>query len=227
MSQAKRARLGCHGTGVKLAGSGMAAMSALCGPWPISPAANPANPAPSSKKSSRWAAGTSLAEGFPHMSTNWARRDSVPRSLISRRTSSRFCGRSLNVGPFLSLFPSNPECPGPLPFAGRFPGQPELHDLDGDAQRQPVLFFEVETRQLLDAGQPLAQRVRVGVDGPGRPHDVPAALQVHLERLEELGTPALVVLHQPVEPFLLAVPDAVLGVDHVAVGAEVLVGVHA
>ena len=33
-SHANRARLGCHGTGVKLAGSGIAAMSGSCGPCP-------------------------------------------------------------------------------------------------------------------------------------------------------------------------------------------------
>ena len=73
MSQAKRATVGSHGTGVKLARSGMAAMSGSLGTWPISPAAKPAKPAPSVTRSSRFAAGTSFALGRAYMSTNCAK----------------------------------------------------------------------------------------------------------------------------------------------------------
>ena len=73
MSQAKRARFGCHGTGVKLARSGIAAMSGSLGTWPISPAANPAKPAPSVDEVVEVRGGMSFALGRAYMSTNWAK----------------------------------------------------------------------------------------------------------------------------------------------------------
>ena len=51
----------------------MAAMSGSLGTWPISPAANPAKPAPSVTRSSRFAAGNSFALGRAYMSTNCAK----------------------------------------------------------------------------------------------------------------------------------------------------------
>src|SRR6201996_9035033 len=94
-SQANRATLGRQGRMVSVDGSGMATMSGSCGPWPMSPAAKPANPAPSSSRSSRWWAGTSLALGLPCMSTNWANRNSIPLSAAMRRTSSAVWGASV------------------------------------------------------------------------------------------------------------------------------------
>ena len=73
MSHAKRARVGSHGTGVKLVRSGIAARSGSLGSCPMSPAANPAKPAPSDTSSSRLAAGTSFALGRACMSTNCAK----------------------------------------------------------------------------------------------------------------------------------------------------------
>src|ERR1700722_14807479 len=95
MSQASRATVGRHGRIVSVVGSGTAIMSGSSGPWPMSPAANPANPAPSVSRSSRWWAGTSFALGLPCMSTNWANRNSIPLSLTIRRTSSSFWGASV------------------------------------------------------------------------------------------------------------------------------------
>ena len=46
-SQAKRATSGRQGRCVSERTSGIAAMSGSCGPWPMSPAAKPAKPAPS------------------------------------------------------------------------------------------------------------------------------------------------------------------------------------
>ena len=86
-SQAKRAISGFHGNGVSERGSGIAAMSGSCGPWPMSPAANPANPAPSSNSPSRCSIGTSLAFGLPCMSTNWAKTNSTPWSVSWVRSS--------------------------------------------------------------------------------------------------------------------------------------------
>ena len=51
-SQAKRTSSGCHGTRVYEDVSGTASMSGEAGVWPIGPAAKPANPAPSSSRSS-------------------------------------------------------------------------------------------------------------------------------------------------------------------------------
>src|SRR5918996_2284156 len=63
----------------------------------MSPAAKPANPAPSETSSSRWCAGTSLAFGLPFSSTNWAKKNSTPRSFATRLTSSTLCGASARV----------------------------------------------------------------------------------------------------------------------------------
>src|SRR6185437_10770283 len=93
--QAKRATVGRHGRMVSVVTSGMAIMSGSSGPWPMSPAANPAKPAPSVSRSSRWWAGTSFALGLPCMSTNCANRNSMPLSLTILRTSSSLRGGSI------------------------------------------------------------------------------------------------------------------------------------
>src|SRR3954463_4265611 len=92
MSHAIRATPGFHGSGGKERTSGIAARSGSLGPWPISPAANPANPAPSSISPSRCVAGTSLAFGLPCMSTNWANRNSTSLASMYLRTSSSDSG---------------------------------------------------------------------------------------------------------------------------------------
>ena len=66
----------------------MAAMSGSLGTCPISPAAKPAKPAPSVTRSSRFWTGTSFALGRAYMSTNCAKKNSIPRSFASRRMSS-------------------------------------------------------------------------------------------------------------------------------------------
>ncbi len=87
-SQAKRTSSGCHGTRVYEDVSGTASMSGEAGVWPIGPAAKPANPAPSSSRSSMAWTGISLAFGLPCISTNWARKNSIPSSFARLRTSS-------------------------------------------------------------------------------------------------------------------------------------------
>src|SRR6185312_1978718 len=52
----------------------------------MSPAAKPANPAPSTAMSSTWVEGTSLALGMPLISTKEQRKNSSPSSIL-RRTS--------------------------------------------------------------------------------------------------------------------------------------------
>src|SRR5829696_1520314 len=94
MSHANRATSGFHGSTVRLDRSGIAIMSGSCGPWPMSPAAKPAKPAPSDTRSSRWCAGTSFAFGLPFSSTNWAKKNSTPRSFTTFLTSSTLCGAS-------------------------------------------------------------------------------------------------------------------------------------
>ena len=68
--------------------SGIAIRSGLSGVWPMSPAAKPAKPAPSASRPSSCCAGTSFALGFACMSTNCAKRNSIPSSATARRTSS-------------------------------------------------------------------------------------------------------------------------------------------
>src|SRR5436305_5434151 len=130
----------------------MAARSGLWGPCPISPAANPANPAPSANRSSTWLAGTSFALGFPYISTNWANRNSIPRALISFLTSSSDAGASPIDSPSLLSR-----------LTRRAAHEPKLHDLHGDGQRQPVLALQIEAGQPFDPRQALAQGVRVDV----------------------------------------------------------------
>ena len=78
MSQANRARPGLNGTGVYDRISGIAIMSGDAGDCPIGPAANPANPRPSPTNPSQFDIGTSFADGFAFMSTNWAKKNSIP-----------------------------------------------------------------------------------------------------------------------------------------------------
>src|SRR5256885_11558310 len=58
----------------------MAIMSGDAGVWPIGPAANPAKPAPSLTRPSKFDMGTSFADGLAFMSTNWAKKNSIPSS---------------------------------------------------------------------------------------------------------------------------------------------------
>src|SRR6185312_12513347 len=58
----------------------MAIMSGDAGVWPIGPAANPAKPAPSLTSPSKFDMGTSFADGLAFMSTNWAKKNSIPSS---------------------------------------------------------------------------------------------------------------------------------------------------
>src|SRR5579871_3012391 len=63
-------------------------MSGEAGVWPIGPAANPAKPAPSLTMPSKFDIGTSLADGLACMSTNWAKKNSIPSASACRRTCS-------------------------------------------------------------------------------------------------------------------------------------------
>ena len=80
MSQANRASPGLNGTLVYVRRSGIAIMSGDAGVCPIGPAAKPANPAPSLTRPSKFDIGTSLADGFACMSTNCAKKNSIPSS---------------------------------------------------------------------------------------------------------------------------------------------------
>src|SRR3954452_11153063 len=63
-------------------------MSGEAGVCPIGPAAKPANPAPSVTRLSKFDAGTSFADGFACMSTNCAKKNSIPSFSARRRISS-------------------------------------------------------------------------------------------------------------------------------------------
>src|SRR5271154_4415971 len=79
---------GRHGAGMYEERSGMAKMSGDDGVWPIEPAANPANPAPSDISPSMAETGTILAHGLPCKSTNIAKRNSTPSRLVAAINSS-------------------------------------------------------------------------------------------------------------------------------------------
>ena len=105
---ARRARPGLNGTFVYDDGSGIAATSGDAGVWPIGPAANPANPAPSSIIESKFWIGTSFAFGLPCMSTNCAKKNSMPSSCARWRSSSVVVG-----APPAAMFPA--PCSPPTP----------------------------------------------------------------------------------------------------------------
>ena len=69
-------------------------------------------------------------------------------------------------------------------------------ELERHLQQQPVGVARVEARELLDAPQPLAQRVGVDVERLRRRADVAALAQELLERMQELRIPAPIVLGQ-------------------------------
>ena len=152
-------------------------MSGSLGTWPISPAAKPAKPAPSSTRSSRLAAGTSFALGRAYMSTNCAKKNSMPRSSDRRSdlVEPRLVRRAIQSPPrrsgtILSPLPRGGDgrflhgsrggsCVGVA--APSACAQPD--DLDGDLDHQPVLAREGRAGELPDPAQPLAERVRVDV----------------------------------------------------------------
>ena len=86
---------GRHGAGMYELRSGMARMSGDDGVWPMGPAANPANPAPSAISPSMAETGTILAQGLPCMSTNMAKRNSTPSRSIASLSSSAVVGGGL------------------------------------------------------------------------------------------------------------------------------------
>ena len=94
--------------------------------------------------------------------------------------------------------------------------------LDRQLQRQQIVRVELEPGQLLDPGEPLAQRVRVDVQRPRALDHRSAFCQVALERVEQRGSALGVVGDQQVD----GAPHPVVGrvlrgdVDEVAVGAE-------
>src|SRR5690349_19202584 len=71
-------------------------MSGEAGDWPIGPAANPAKPAPSVTRLSQFVIGTSLADGLAFISTNCAKKNSMPSSSAFLRITST-SGRVLVV----------------------------------------------------------------------------------------------------------------------------------
>src|SRR5437773_10596177 len=186
-SHANRTRFGCQGTGVKLVGSGIAAMSGSCGPCPSSPVAKPANPAPSANTSSRCAAGTSFAFGLPYISTNCAKRNSIPILSTSFLTSSTDCGASAIPTSFRSVGPPDP---------------PELDHFRCDRKREPVPPPQVDAGHALDPLQALPQGVGVDEERSRGGNHVPPVIEVRVERVEELRASAGVVRSEFLDPVL-------------------------
>src|SRR5215831_17960649 len=148
-------------------------MSGSLGNWPISPAAKPANPAPSLKipsRSSRERTGTSFALGRAYMSTNCAKTNSTPRSCICFQTASAV-GAAVSVVLSATAMPLPPCSWGaiavpPAPVAGEGAVSPhsgrlcvgfcasqhplQLHHLHGDLDHEPVVTAQIESRELGD-----------------------------------------------------------------------------
>ena len=106
------------------------------------------------------------------------------------------------------------------------PGRPcSLASLIASSSDKQVVVVQLDARQLLDARQPLAQRVRVDEQG-ARALDHAAPLgEVALERVEQRRASPLVVGDQHVDGVAHPVPGRGVGgdVDEVAVGAELRV----
>src|SRR5688572_23571829 len=163
-------------------------MSGSLGTWPISPAANPANPAPSSRSvsnASREPTGTSFALGRAYMSTNCAKTNSTPRSCMSFHALSAFHPMREPPSDVALCLPAST---GAMKVRSlhRFPRLCvrfrrcaerllELHHLHGDLDHEPVVAAEVEAGELADAAESLAQRVRVHEERLGSRADVPVA----------------------------------------------------
>src|SRR6185437_268874 len=221
-------------------------MSGDASVWPIGPAANPANPAPSVTSPSQFSIGTSLADGFAFMSTNWAKKNLMPSSSAFLRIVYA-SGRALTVA-IHDSFPSGNDvqnlpricgnCELPARMAGntqvRRPLSPaeggvETQQLQLDLDHQPVLVGHVQPGQVLDPAQPLAQGIGVHVEGLGGGGDVAAAHQELLQGVQELGAVALVVGGEDAQGVPAGVAGAaVLGhPEQVLVGAKVVEANHA
>src|SRR5437773_8061564 len=189
----------------------MAARSGLWGPCPISPAAKPANPAPSAKTSSRWLAGTSFAFGFPYISTNCAKTNSIPILSTSFRTSSTDRGAASAIVP-------------PLPCGVPHPS--ELDHFGRDREREPVVVLEIDTGDGTDPSQPLPERVRVDEQCARRAHHVAPTIEIALERVQQAGAATIVVRHQRSELISISVSHPILRGQHILVRSEIVVRRH-
>ena len=171
-------------------------MSGSLGSWPISPAAKPANPAPSSTRSSRFAAGTSFALGRAvhvdelreeELDSALLRRSSWISSSLgsSRRPWRPPCGwppgcitrPEEGEGGFLHISAAGHVCGVSVSRASR-----RRDHLHGDLHHQPVVAPEIDAGEVADPPQTLAQRVRVDEEGVGGGADVPAPGEELLER---------------------------------------------
>src|SRR4051794_30832123 len=139
----------------------MAIMSGSFGRWPMSPAANPAKPAPSVSRSSRWVAGTSLAFGLACMSTNCANRNWILFSRTYARTSSAVSGAVNSGEPNAVVDPSTVLIASvPSSLSGRG-GRP----LSGDGHDLASVGVDSHDRQLLERLRAGRHRQRDRPDG--------------------------------------------------------------
>jgi len=99
----------------------------------------------------------------------------------------------------------------------------ELHDLGSDREREPIVVFQVHARDAFDPAQALTKRVRVDEQSARGGDDIAPVIEITLEGVEELRPTLAVVVDQPIQPFAIAVADAVLGREHVAIRPEVVV----
>ena len=209
MSQAKRATVGSQGTGVKLARSGIAAMSGSLGNWPISPAANPAKPAPSDDEVVEICCRHEL-RARPRVHVHELREVELDSALLDSLRMSSTVGAaasamrlppSLRVGEAEITGPDAPADGCSLQalgggYVGFRPSQSllEPHHLHRDLDHEPVVLAQVEAGELLDAPKALAERVRMDVQRLGGRADVAAPAQELLEGAKERCLPLAVVV---------------------------------
>src|SRR5262249_46015347 len=152
--------------------------------------------------------GTSFALGRAYMSTNCANTNSTPRSCMSFQVASGDCvpaiARSSSHLGAIAVPADATRVKVRVPHllrrdmwdsvAFRPERRLELDHLHGDLDPEPVVAPEIEARELADAPQPLAKRVRMDVQRLRGRADRAVPSEELLERRDELRAALRVVL---------------------------------
>ena len=154
-------------------------MSGSLGSWPISPAANPANPAPSSTRPSRFCSRHELGARSPVHVDELGEDELDPRSAIVARISSSLAtfvaiGTLLRGGDQMVLSFASRSDDGQslhrrdrriwVTRLSRGEREPQLDELHGDLDHQPIVATKIDPREVADPPQPLPKRVRMDVE---------------------------------------------------------------
>ncbi len=89
--------------------------------------------------------------------------------------------------------------------------EPELNELHGDLDHQPIVPPEVDAGEVGDAPKPLAQRVRVDEQRIGRRTDAPPTVQKGLEGEQERRSSLAVVVCEPADSVDRGIAHAAIG----------------